>query len=314
MKKYISLIAIALTAALPMRAQYLFTQQEHKQLSAQVERTVAAKTQIESTITVQIPITKQFFLNPQEAPEDFADSAEYRSRRRVPTYPSTVGCKAYALDDHWLIAGAACLWNGRHQIPINGKKCETGLVEEDFSKVYLQAKGAPIRMEDNLFVQPRFTLLPHFLLVRIPQDSSVAATVKAMPKVNILGTIQSNPAKRKGSFYVNTSRFGLDAARLRKIKSYDFIHNTVSIEESLDDLAALSNDPLLYVEDGKVYWMGINSGVMRTYPNKKWDGLPSKNFVLFDNSDLDFIQRIIEEQDPAAWQRIAPRLHRDTIR
>lgn len=314
MKKYITLCALALTATFPVQAQYLFTRQEHNQLNTQIQRTLANQTKVEATLTVEIPVNKQYLTNPDDTYIHFSNSAEYRTRRNIPTYKSTVGCKAYALDDHWLIAGAVCLWNGRHQVNINGKKYQTGLIEEDSSQTYLKVNDTQIPMKGNLFVQPRFTMLPHFLLVRIPQDSPLAATVQQMPKVNILALAHTNPLQlQKGLFYVNTSRFGWDTARTRIPEAYDATTNTITIRELFDDLASLSNDPLLYAFQNKIYWIGINNGVMVAKPNAGWDGQSSKEFVTFSNIDLDFIRRIIGEQDPAAWPRIAPHLYRDRI-
>ena len=311
MKAQITLAIMILGMILPGHAQYLMTREEHAKLNAQIKRTLSIHNKIQATVTVEIPVTKQYLTDSTHTKIDFSDSAYYRTLRHTPTYQSTVGCKAYALDDHWLIAGAACLWNGRHTVNIGGKNYPTGLIEEDYSKIYLKVNGTQVPMDGNLFVQPRFALLPHLMLVRIPKNSQLASAVKNMPKIHILSTMRTNPLNLKnGSFYVNTSRFGSDTAQLHALDSYNTNTRTITIREFFDDLASLSNDPLLYVSRGTIYWIGINDGVMVTYPNRKWDGKPSKNFITFDNCDLDFIQRTISHQDPGAWARIAPRLHR----
>ena len=313
MKKYIALLTLTLTAVLPIQAQYLLSSEEHAELNAAVRRAVEQRDKIQATVTVNIPITKQYFTD-QNDQIDFANSMQYRTSNQVPTYKSTVGCKAYALDDHWLIAGAVCLWNGRHHIHVDGKNYLTGLVSEDFSR-QAQINNTSFPLEGHVFVQPRFTLLPHLLLVRVPENSELASTVKNMPKINILGLTTTSPMDLKGgSFHVNTSRFGWDAERFRSLQAFNKQTRVVTIREFFDDLASLSNDPLLYAFNGKIYWMGVNKGVMKTYPDFKWDGQPSKAFVVFNNSDLDFIKRTILEQDPAAWPGIAPRLHRDSVK
>lgn len=313
MKKQITLAIMMLSImVLPSQAQYLITKEENAALNAQIKRAAANQTKIQATLTVEIPVTKQYLTDSAHNKIDFSDSAYYRTLRHVPTYQSSVGCKAYALDDHWLIAGAACLWNGRHAVRLKGKNYPTGLVEEDLSKIYLEVDGIQVPMSNNLFVEPRFTLLPHLLLVRVPQDSKLADIVKDMPKIHILSLSHINPLFLKtGSFYVNTSRFGLNASRLRRLDSYNAATTTITIRENFDDLASLSNDPLLYVSQDTVYWIGINKGIMVTFPNRNWDGQPSKNFVTFNNWDIDFIQRTITRQDPQAWPRIAPRLHKE---
>ena len=313
MKKQITLAIMMLgIMVLPCQAQYLMTKEENTALNNQIKRAAANQTKIQATLTVEIPITKQYLTGPSHSKIDFTDSAYYRTLHHTPTYQSTVGCKAYALDDHWLIAGAACLWNGRHTVNMEGKNYLTGLVEEDYSKVYLEVDGIQVPMSGNLFVEPRFTLLPHVLLVRVPQDSELADVVKTMPKIHILSLSRTNPLDLKnGNFYVNTSRFGLDASRLRRLDSYNAATTTVTIRENFDDLASLANDPLLYVSQDTVYWIGVNKGIMVTLPNRKWDGQPSKNFVMFNNWDINFIQRTITQQDPAAWPRIAAQLHKD---
>ncbi len=315
MKKQIALHVLFLALALPIHAQYLLNRQEHTHLNKKLESTVTAKHTIQSTLTVIVPITKQYFTDTNKELKNCTNYASYRQYHNIPTYQSAVGCKAYALDDNWLIAGAGCLWNGQHKIHIERETYYTGLVEENCSK-NLIIDYIPIPMQDNLFVQPRFTLLPHFLLVRVPKNSKLAAVVKKMPKIDILSFVSANPLHLKGgTFYVNTSRFGLNKAKPRKLAAYNFKNKTVTIQEDLDDLASLANDPLLYVsQDNKVYWIGINDGVMEAYPSHRWDAKPSKNFIVFENGDLDFIQRIITEQDPSAWPRIAPRLHKSTVR
>ncbi len=315
MKKYIALCLFVLSITLPTKAQYLFTRQEHAWLKATIERSVALNHNIESFITVQIPIRKQYLTDPLDANIDFADSAEYRTRRGAPSYQSNVGCKAYALDDNWLIAGAVCLWNGRHSVYRDGKIYKTGLVTEDSSRKLLVG-GISVPLEGHLFVQPRFTLLPHFILVRVPQDSFLKFVVQSMPKINILGLTHTNPLNLKnGTFFVNTSRFDWNVARPRRLNSFARAtkKTTVTIHESFDNLATLSNDPLFYVSNDELYWIGTNEGVMVSYPNGEFNKHSSKDFITFNNSDLDFIKRVITEQDPAAWPRISKRLYRDTV-
>ena len=316
MKKYITLIVLALGVTFPIQAQYLFRKEDHETLNAQIQRNMAIQKQIQSTLTIEVPVTKQYFTDEDEVHFNFANSARYRTRHHAPRYKSTVGCKAYALDDHWLIAGAVCLWNGRHTVHIKGKTYPTGLIEEDFSQTYLKVNGIEIPMDGNLFIQPRFTIAPHFMLVRVPQDSELAATVQKMPKINILGLAHTNPLNlEKGSFHVNTSRFGGDSARWRRLDTYDDTTHTITIKEHLEELSTLSNDPLLYVFQDQVYWIGINDGIMLTFPNGKWDGKPSKSFVTFNDwDDFAFIQRTITEQDPAAWPRVTQRLFVDHVR
>ncbi len=312
MKKQIALLALTLGLVLPSHAQYLLTRQEHKALQEAVERTQAQTNKIKATLTVEIPVTKQYFTNLEYADIHFTNSAGYRTLHGVPTYSTTVGCKAYALSNRWLIAGAVCLWNGRHTINIDGKKLPTGLIEEDYTKKYLKVDDIQIEMEGNLFVQPRFTLSPHFLLVRVPENSPLAAKVKNMPKIHMLALTHTSPLTLKmGTFHVNSSRFGLNIAQLSSLSSFNEATHTVTIKERFGDFSTLSNDPLLFAWKQNIYWVGINTGVMLTYPHRKWDGQASTEFAMFNNADMDFIEHTIKQQDLAAWAQISKRLHRD---
>ena len=70
---------------------------------------------LEKSIVLTIPVTKQYFsfdIAKTELIPSY-DTLSYRELSQkypeeVKTYPSTAGCTAYALDEHWVMAGGTC--------------------------------------------------------------------------------------------------------------------------------------------------------------------------------------------------------------
>ena len=262
-----------------------------------------------------IPVTKQYFYTDgPEADIPFTHTARYRQLETVETYPSQAGCKAYVLDEHWVMAGATCLWNGRHTVEFTDKsgKFATGLVEPNTEKKNLFINGTAITWKNNLFVQPHAQQAPHVILVRVPESTSLGKHLKKWPKINILAFEKNTPQDLvlwpNGHFYINTARFGLNVNRQRTIQKVE--NGTVTLQDRSGDLSGVSTDPLAYIQNGQLHWVGVNQGITKLYYGNlanDWDGQTSNDYFYFTKDDADFIKNTISKYDPAAWQRIEKR-------
>ncbi len=263
-------------------------------------------------LLLTLPVTKQYFdMDDYGADIPFNETASYRKLSHVQTYPSTTGCKAYALDEHWIVAGGTCLWNGRHNIEFTDRSgiFATGLVELDASRQNLFVNGTAIAWKNNLFVQPHENQVPHVILVRIPADTSLARSLKKRMKINIAVFEHLTPAGLvNGDFYINTARFGLNVNRQRTI--HQVSDGVVTLQDRMGDLSGVSTDPLAYIKYGQLHWIGVNQGITNLRYNNlasDWDGETSNDYFYFTKQDADFIKGTISAHDPAAWQRIEQR-------
>ena len=225
---------------------------------------------LEKPLTLVIPITKQFFdKNGYEAEISFNQTEALRKLEGVQVYPSTVGCKAYVLDEHWIMAGATCLWNGRHNITFTDRSGEyaTGLVEPDTNRENLKINEVAIPWKNNLFVQPHETEVPHVILVRVPQDSKLSKRLQNWPKINVLAFNKTIPEiLTNGKFYVNSARFGLNSVSARIVLPDHVNDGDVKVVDGWN-FSGLSTDPLAYVEKGKLHWIAVNRGIMEARYN-----------------------------------------------
>ena len=267
---------------------------------------------LEKPLLLTIPVTKQFFeIDSHAADIPFPETAQYRQLKDVETYPSLAGCKAYALDQNWVIAGGTCLWNGRHTIEFNDKSDEyaTGLVEPNPAEKNLQINGTAIAWKNNLFIQPHEHQVPHVILVRVPANTSMSRRLQNWPKINILAFEHVTPADLKGGkFYINSARYGLNVVRERSLA--EAVSTSVTVQDKLGELSGVSTDPLAYMNAGRLRWIGVNEGITHLrYGNLlgDWDGETSNKYFCFTPEDITFIKQTISKYDPAAWQRIEKR-------
>lgn len=277
---------------------------------------------LDKFLLLTIPVTKQYF------PQVYGhlgtlstdDAASYRQLQQefaeIKTYPSTAGCKAYALDEHWVMAGATCIWTGGHMLnfdPYSSDDTEkffTGLVEPNPNVKDLKINKEQIPWQANLFIQPREHKAPHVILVRVPENTSLASLLKRQPKINILAFKNTTPADLQGGeFYINSARFGINATHKRTLTPQQTKSGVVTLKERTS-ISGVSTDPLAYIKAGKMRWVGVNQGVTELRYNNlagNWDGKPSNEYFYFNEEDAHFIKETISQHDPAAWQRIEAR-------
>lgn len=268
---------------------------------------------LKKTLLLTIPVTKQFFdKDGMEADIPSAETVQYRKLQNAQTYPSTTGCKAYVLDEHWAMAGGTCLWNGRHTIQFTDKSGEfsTGLVEPNPAQKNLKLNSTAIAWKENLFIQPHDYEYPHIILVRVPQAASTTLHLERYPKMNVLAFSQKQPLDLKGGdFYIHSSRYNLNAVRKRELTEGS-VSTVISLQDKWSDLSGVSTDPLVYVKQGHIHWVGVNMGVTELRYNNllgDWDGKPSNDYFTFTAQDAQFIKETISKHDPAAWKRIEAR-------
>ncbi len=318
MNKKLIIAALLITFNLPAASQGALQLPPHWQeaLKQKVSTSLFERTMktLDKSLLLTIPVTKQYFATDgYEASIPFTQTAQYRQLNGVDAYPSTAGCKAYALDEHWVMAGGTCLWNGRHTIDFTPRSATaifaTGLVELDASKKDLQLNGVKIPWANNLFIQPREYQAPHVILVRVPESSALARRLKNTPKISVYAFEHTTPANlQDGDFYINTARFGFNANRQRTVKNVS--DGVVTLQDHTGDLSGVSTDPLAFIKHGQLRWIGVNQGITNLrYGNLAgdWDGETSNNYFYFNKADADFIKNTISTYDPAAWQRIEAR-------
>jgi len=266
---------------------------------------------VKKHFTLKIPVTKQFFPKfnhpcAEIEPED----SERLAACKAEVFPTTTACKAYALNDSWILAGGTCVWNGRHNVEMANLEYKTGLVEQDNSRP-LKIDRTEIPVQNNLFIQPHAKSFPHVILVRVPkQYTSLTARLHAAPKMRILTFAQSNPFKLlQGTFFIHTARFGTNKIFQRTLLADSLKDGYVSVQEKASDFAGTSTDPLVFLRNGKLYWIGVNEGVTEvSYGNLLGDqhARTSAKYFYFTKKDKQFIEQTISEHDPQSWQEIAP--------
>jgi len=267
--------------------------------------------------TLQIPVTKQFFQESDVctnvSPENTRDLRNCPAER----FTSATGCKAYALNEHWLLAGATCFWNGRHNVEIDNLEYKTGLVQADASRP-LKIAETEIPLKNNLFVQPHENFFPHVILVHVPNGyPQLTERLRNTPKMRILTFSQSNPFKLlQGAFFIHTSRLGTDNISQHTLLADSLKNGAVTVEEKSSGLSGTSTDPLAFLRNDKLYWLGINEGVTEIpYGNLagKWKSHPSADYFYFTEADKQFIEDTIFTKDPQSWQAIAPLIKVDKL-
>lgn len=269
---------------------------------------------LRKSLLLTIPVTKQYF--PQDNPAatiPFQETAEYHSLKNIQTYPSTAGCKAYVLDENWVMAGGTCLWNGRHTVDFTPSSATaifaTGLVEPNRAKYHLHINGKAIPLKENLFIQPHEHQAPHIILVRVPANTTLSHQLKNWPKINILAFENATPdSLTGGEFYIQSARFGTNAIHKRTLEKTSA--SLVTLKDHIGQISGVSTDPLVYVKQGQLRWVGVNNGItVLRYGNLagNWDGKPSNDYFYFTKEDVEFIQHTLVMHDPAAWQRIEQR-------
>ncbi len=315
-KKLLATLAISILA-LPAAAQgaLQLPLRWHEAVQQKVDQVSfdRAMTTLNKSLVLQIPVTKQFFdRDSMEADIPTSETAQYRKLQNVHTYHSTTGCKAYVLDEHWVMAGGTCLWNGCHTIEFTDKsgKFATGLVEPNPAEKALYINGKAITWKDNLFIQPREHQAPHVILVRVPAAASTSLHLNSWPKINVLAFKTQSPLNLKGGqFYINTAHFGLNTNFKRNLLP-NSVATMVTLQDNLGDLSGVSTDPLAYLKNNRLRWLGVNMGVTELRHNNllgDWDGKPSNDYFTFTAQDAQFIKDTISKHDPAAWKRIEAR-------
>ena len=321
MNKKILAVCTLVTASFPVLAQGPLQLPKHWQETIQQKVSVSEFNNsinlLGESLLLAIPVTKQYFPKYSEGTEiPYYETAHYRELEgTVDTYPSTTGCKAYALDDHWVMAGGTCLWNGRHTVDFTPSSATevfyTGLVALDPTKENLKINGGKISWKNNLFIQPREHKVPHVILVRVPENTAPAWLLKKKAKINILAFKNSTPTDLQGGyFYINSARFGLNGTHKRTLQSNQTTLGIVTIEDNFGSISGVSTDPLAYIKNGQMRWIGVNQGITELrYGNLAgdWDGKPSNEYFYFNEEDANFIKDTISKHDPAAWQRIEER-------
>lgn len=224
------------------------------------------------------------------------------------TYKADYRCKAYKLDEHWIILAGTCGNSVNSDIAEDGD--HTYLKRHGFKFVQAYWAGRAV----SPFVYKKND---HVMLLR----TGDGFTLKA-PYVKILATsapqnLFSLTAGKDYDAVINTSRFGLNAARTRTLKPKTIQGDQFELRKGFLGLSGSATDPM-FIRDtqGEVFIAAYNVASMRYYfkdhpfqvrGSTEPDGDYSNTWFSLTEDDLKFIKETVSAY-PGDWERIKNRL------
>ena len=186
---------------------------------------------------------------------------------------TSVTCKAYSLDENWLLAGGTCI--------------EAMMEPRLKSKLKIGAFSIP--MKNNFFMQQ--AAHPHVFLIRVPHAKAFQTFRETLlsqkEKITFLAfSDNTHVSLLNGQLFVDTSP--IDKSK------YSVEPGIIRAENSQGN----AGDPLLFIRT-KCYWLAVKQD------NKK------DSFVYFSPEDAHFIASTLRQQDPEAYERVLPTLRID---
>ncbi len=219
-------------------------------------------------------------------------------------YMADLACKAYALDEHWLLVAATCmrptqsdLWQVGDHLFLQRHSRQSFWPDQTPFENYRENKRIMLVWQEKPIYQAPFVKV---LAVSSPK------TLIAMGGNGVLK--------------INTGRFGTDAVRTRTPDVNSVRGNTLRLKQIPGQLTGTATDPLFFINRQKNefvvgynngsldYWYAISlADVFRTF-----NGLSSHIWYTLTKNDLLFIQKTVQTYRPQDWQRIKTRLFYNT--
>ncbi len=281
MKKVVSVVMLLLTASVCALAS-----QSNKALEMQVAKAVVnATAPTTNTGAIDKNITKEFGVR------DFFGEAI------GPSYG--VGCKAYALGSNWLLIAGTCA------DPMDTYGELSGWMTPTSHEIYSYDKNVHLDYNHRVML--------------VWADG--AAQLKA-PFIKVLAT--STPKQlftlsATHTVKINTSRWGTNAVRERKLKTGSITTKGDKQYFQLESkgMSGTATDPLfLIAPDSNEFLAAYNAGVVdytsHPYGWHPWEGYRSDSWYTITLEDLEFIKETVQANRPQDWNAIRTRLFYNT--
>ena len=260
------------------------------------------KDAIKGNIRVDFQISEKLY-NADQADESLIE---------VGPFKADLACKAYALDNNWLILAGTCMHYSPDPVDRYGVRYTERLERKVIS---------PFKTEKFAIPANNYATNNNIMLLWADNEK-MSAALKAVPKVKVLAVSSPDTLftfSAKNPFKINTARFGSNAIKTRRLKSQSANGKMFQLEEGLTDLSGTATDPIfLMMPNNREFLAGYNNGIMNyvlqlTFDDifRTFDGKRSPNYFSLTLEDLNFIKRTVQEQRPEDWNHIKNRLFYD---
>ena len=215
-------------------------------------------------------------------------------------FDADISCKAYALDSHWLILSGTCM-----------RYDEEGDIRESGDHEYMERHGRTFRRHYNYAENSNVMLM----WSAKPRYNAPFVKVLATTSPSRLFTLSANHTIK-----INTSRFGKNAVKTRKLKTGSVSGNHFKLDEGWFDLSGTATDPLFVIApNGNEFLAGYNNGYISYALQMTIDDIlntsnrePSNDWFSLTKEDLNFIKKTVQAKRPQDWARIRARLFLNT--
>ncbi len=220
------------------------------------------------------------------------------------TVSSSVSCKAYALDEHWLILAGTCMQAIQNNL------------RTKWHNIYGDREAFEIQLSEGFFSERTIGLITekgliddiktyvannnHLMLIwnDSPKYHSPFVNVLAVASPYWLAFLQ----EKNNQLKIHTARFGTNNTYTRTVKYGTISDNKFSLDESWYELSGTYTDPLFLINAVKNEFLAGYNDAVQFYQttSDKWYSL---SYV-----DLVFIKDTVQKNRPQDWQRIKTRL------
>ncbi|WP_428049087.1 hypothetical protein [Candidatus Avelusimicrobium caledoniensis] len=220
------------------------------------------------------------------------------------TVSSSVSCKAYALDEHWLILAGTCMQAIQNNL------------RTKWHNIYGDREAFEIQLSEGFFSERTIGLITEKGLIddiktHTANNNHVMLIWNDSPKyrapfVNVLAI--ASPywlaflQEKNNQLKIHTARFGTNNTYTRTVKYGTISENKFSLDESWYELSGTYTDPLFLINAVKNEFLAGYNDAVQFYQttSDKWYSL---SYV-----DLVFIKDTVQKNRPQDWQRIKTRL------
>ena len=216
----------------------------------------------------------------------------------------SMSCKAYALDEHWLILAGTCTKAMQAILATRWHNSYYGDSEAFSIQIseYFSDRTIGMMTENGLINDVKTHMAYNDRLLLIWNDEAEHRA----PFVNVLATASPYYLQflqdHKHTLKIHTARFGSNRPFRRKIRPGTICENHFQLDEDWTDLSGTYTDPLFVINPaGNEFLTAFNNAVQFfNVTSDTWYGL---TYV-----DLLFIKVTVQKYRPQDWARIKTRL------